>query len=295
MPATGRLFGLKQNDWYDGRNDIYKSTQAATTYLKQLSNLYNKDWFLALAAYNAGKGNIAKAIRKNKKKNLATDYWSLPLTKETTNYVPRLLAIAKIFANNKKYNIPLRPIPNKPYFNVVNIETQIDLGIAAKLAQTPLDVFYTLNPAYKRWCTDPDGPYHLLIHADKADIFKDQLAQTEKKDRIKWIRHKIKNGENLGLLAKKYKTTVSAIRQSNRLANNKIRAGKTLRIPYTLVKTTAAAATNANRHLYIVKRGDTFWDIARKFDVRSKDIAYWNKLSLKKALQPGQRLIIKKG
>ncbi|MEO1879482.1 MAG: LysM peptidoglycan-binding domain-containing protein [Methylococcales bacterium] len=292
MPATGRFFGLKQNWWYDGRNDIYASTQAATTYLKQLGKLFDGDWLLALASYNAGKGTISKAQRKNIKKNLATDYWSLSLSDETRKYVPKLLAIARIFANTEKYKITLHPIANKPYFSRVNIESQIDLSLAAKMAQTSIDNFLNLNPAHKRWTTDPDGPYHLLVHTEKSQTFKTQLASTQKKDRLQWIRHKIHSGENLSVIAHRYHTTVNALRQSNRLSSNTIRTGRYLLIPGSL----GQLRSNLNKtrqQLYTVKKGDTFWDIARHFSVKSKDIAHWNNLSLSKILRPGQKLIIK--
>ncbi len=292
MPATGRFFGLKQNWWYDGRRDIYTSTQAATTYLKQLSKIFDDDWFLALASYNAGKGNIRKAIRKNKNKGLMTDYWSLSLRQETKSYVPRLLAIAKILANADHYNIPLLKIPNTPYFAVVDIHSQIDLTIAAEMANTPLDDFFILNPGFKRGSTDPDGPFHLLVQYDKAESFKTKLANTHKKDRMKWIRHKIKAGENLGVIAKKHNTTVNALLKGNQLATNHIKAGNYLLIPASLGKT-AYLGTKSSKQLYTVKKGDTFWDIARQFDVRSKDIANWNNISLNKILRPGQKLIIK--
>jgi membrane-bound lytic murein transglycosylase D len=294
MPATGLLFGLEQNWWYDGRNDIYKSTKAATSYLKRLSQIYNDDWFLALSAYNAGMGTIRKAIRKNKKNNLATDYWSLALYKETMTYVPKLLAIAKILANAEKYNIPLQKIPNKPYFNIVNIDSPLDLSKAAEMAQMPINNFFTLNPAFKRSCTVPNSSNHLLIHIDKFEIFKEKLAQTPKKDRMKWIRHKIRSGENLGLIAKKHRTTVSLLRQSNNLSNTTIRAGKYLLIPPSFIKP-IPENNNLSEMLYIVKKGDTFWDIARQFSVSSRDIANWNNLSLTKILRPGQKLIIKRG
>ena len=292
MPATGRFFGLKQNWWYDGRNDVYASTQAATTYLSQLSKLFDDDWLLALAAYNAGKGTIRKARKRNRENGLKTDYWSLTLREETMNYVPRLLAIARIFANAEQYNIALQPFPNKPYFTVVNIQSQLDLTLATEMAQTTLSDFFILNPAFKRTSTDPDGPYHLLIHADKADTFKEKLAQTQKEDRIKWIRHEIKPGENLNIIAKKYHTTAEALRQGNRLANSNIRAGHVILIPPTL-NNPDALATKASKKLYVVKKGDTFWEIARQFDVTSLDIANWNNLTLNNILQPGQKLIIK--
>jgi len=292
MPATGRLFGLKQNWWYDGRRDVFTSTKAATSYLKQLSKTFDNDWFLALAAYNAGRGNIKKAIRKNQRNELATDYWSLALRKETKNYIPRLLAIAKIFANAEKYNIPLLKIPNSPHFAVVDIHSQIDLTVAAGMANTSVADFSILNPAFKRASTDPDGPYHLLIHTDKVERFKAELAVTLKKDRIKWGRHLVKAGENLGVIAKSYKTTVNALLKSNHLANSNIRVGQQLLIPTSLT-IAASKASRKNNQLYTVKKGDTFWDIARQFDVRSKDIANWNNISLNKTLQPGQKLIIK--
>ncbi|MCK4841375.1 MAG: LysM peptidoglycan-binding domain-containing protein [Methylococcales bacterium] len=293
MPATGRYFGLKQNWWYDGRNDIYASTKAATTYLKQLNELYDNDWHMALAAYNAGKGNIRKIIRKNLKNNLETDYWSLPLRKETMDYVPRLLALAKIFANADKYNIPLQDIPNTPHFTVIDTESQLDFSVAAKMAQTPVDDFLDLNPAFKRWSADPEGPFHILVLSEKAEEFKLKLAKIPAENRLKWIRHKIKSGDNLGAIAIKYHSTVKAIRQSNHLKNNKIRAGKHLLIP-TSLKKSLAKALSKNDRLYVVKKGDTFWDIARLFAVSTKEIAYWNRLSLKKSLRPGQKLIIKK-
>lgn len=284
MPVTGRVFGLEQNWWYDGRKDIYKSTQAAATYLKQLSELHNGDWALALASYNAGNGYIRKAIRRNKKKNRSTDYWSLSLHKETMGYVPKLMAIAKIFAHAKDYKIPLLDIPNKPYFSIVSIDSPLDLDIAAKIAKMPVDDFVKLNPAFKRSRVNKKGSYQLLVKAGMEEGFKSRLANTPKKDWIKpSLRHKVKSGENLGVIAQKYNTSVYALRKNNRLASNMIKVGQLIHIPGLLDKKGAT---------YTVKRGDTFWNIARQFAVRSKDIASWNHISLTTALQPGQKLII---
>jgi membrane-bound lytic murein transglycosylase D len=293
MPATGRLFGLKQNKWYDGRVDIYTSTKAATNYLTELSDLYGKDWILALAAYNEGKGNIRKAIRYNKDKNRPTDYWSLSLSKEATDYVPKLLAIAKIFADTAKYDIPLLNIPNKPYFSFVTINAQLDLQTAATMANTSLDDFVILNPAFKRASTDPDGPYHLLVRAEDADAFKEKITNISQKNKIQWSRHKVKAGENLSKIARLYKTTVATIRNNNKLADSSIKAGQVIYIPTPLME--SARYSNFSKQLYVVKKGDTFWEIARQFDIHRKDIANWNNISLTKDLHPGQKLIVKKG
>lgn len=179
VPATGRMFGLQQNSWYDGRRDIYASTKAATTYLKQLSETFDGDWLLALASYNWGKGNVKKSIERNESHNLPTDYWSLHMPEETANYVPRLLAIAKIFANADDYNINLHDIPNKPYFEVVNLDSQLSLNKAAEMANMSLHDFLKLNPAFNKSKTAPEGagPRRLLIPVAKAEAFKENLAQ----------------------------------------------------------------------------------------------------------------------
>ncbi|MDD5216202.1 MAG: transglycosylase SLT domain-containing protein, partial [Methylococcales bacterium] len=179
MPGTGRMFGLQQNSWYDGRRDVYASTKAATTYLKQLGETFDGDWLLALASYNWGKGNVKKSIERNEGHNLPTDYWSLRMPEETANYVPKLLAIAKIFANADDYNVNLHHIPNKPYFEVVNLDSQLNLSKAAEMANMSLHDFLKLNPAFNKSKTAPEGagPRRLLIPVAKAESFKENLAQ----------------------------------------------------------------------------------------------------------------------
>jgi len=290
MPATGRLFGLKQNWWYDGRNDIYKSTQAAADYLKQLATYFDHDWLLALAAYNAGKGNVRKAIKYNRKHHLPTDYWSLNLPKETMGYVPKLLAIAKILAQAEQYHIRRHNIPNESYFKVVKIDSQLDIILATEMAQIPLNEFLLLNPAFKRTHTAPNESHHLLIQAEKVDTFTQKLATIRQQGRIKLRQHPVKPGENLSIIAKQYATTVTALRQYNHISGSYIRAGQKLLIPMT--QDPREPLRKTGKRFYTVKKGDTFWHIARRFAVKSKDIAHWNKLSIKKALQPGQKLII---
>ncbi len=294
IPSTGRLFGLKQNWWYDGRRDIVASTRAATRYLKELGEEFDDDWLLALASYNGGKGNIRKAMQKNSDQELETDYWSLDLRQETMDYVPRLLAIAKIFAHPEQYNISLRDYPNEPFFEVVDIQSQLDLSKAVELAQTDSNDFFLLNPAFNRWSTAPDGPHRLLIPVDKANHFKNKLARLPKKERMGWIQHKIQPGENLSIIAKKHNASIQAIKQTNQLHSNIIKAGKVLLIPVS-DRSLASHLPNSPKtsRVYTVRKGDTFWLIARKFSINSKDLARWNRLSLNTPLHPGQKLIIK--
>jgi len=319
IPATGRLYGLQQNAWYDGRRDVYASTKAAAAFLKHLGETFDGDWHLALASYNYGKGNVRKAIEKNENLNLPTDYWSLDLPKETADYVPRLLAIAKIFANADKYNIDLQPIPNKPYCELVDAKSQLDLNKAAELANTPLNEFLKLNPGFNHSSTAPQGPHHLLIPVDKAQLFKQNLAQLPYDQRVDMKRyqaetvaqirhdeiqtipsqHKVKAGESLASIADKNNTTPQSIRQANHLASSSIHSGMVLKMP-TPQKTVSAQFNakmvnnkSGSTQVYVVKPGDTFWNIAQKFSVSVSDIANWNKITPKSALVLGQKLTIK--
>ncbi|NOQ36811.1 MAG: transglycosylase SLT domain-containing protein [Methylococcaceae bacterium] len=239
IPSTGRSFGLKQNWWYDGRRDVYSSTQAATRYLKQLHKSFKGDWFLALASYNVGLGNVRKAIKKNKAEELESDYWALNLPKETEDYVPKLLALAKIFANAEKYNLPLKSIPDKPFFKVVNIKSQIDLKKAAIMAGMKFNDFFVLNPAFNRVITAPNGPHRLLVKADKVKAFKRKLAKLPKSKRVNWVKHKVAEGEDLKAIAKKHKTTIKNLLKVNNLKKKQIKeikVGKTLKIPPVSIK-----------------------------------------------------------
>ena len=195
IPDTGKLYGLEQNDWFDGRRDILASTQAATSFLKDLGDSFNGDWHLALASYNWGKGNVWKAMEKNENVGLASDYWSLSMPKETADYVPRLLAIAKLFANADEYGIQLNHIPNKPYVKVVDIDSPLDLQKAAQLAEMPFDKFMKLNPGFSRASTSPDGPHRLLIPVEKADSFKAKLALLPVEERLSRAEQRIEEQE----------------------------------------------------------------------------------------------------
>lgn len=319
IPATGRLYGLQQNTWYDGRRDVYASTKAATSFLKHLGETFDGDWHLALASYNYGKGNVRKAIEKNENLKLDTDYWSLDLPKETADYVPRLLAIAKIFANADKYNINLQHIPNRPYCELVDVKSQLDLNKAAELANTPLNEFLKLNPGFNLSSTAPQGPHHLLIPVDKAQSFKENLAQLPYDERVDQKRyqaetiaqirhdeiqaipsqHKVKVGESLISIADKNNTTPQSIRQVNQLSSNAIHSGMMLKMPTAQKSASpsfsvAAAKTKpASAQVYVVKHGDTIWNIGQRFSVSGKDIADWNKLNSKTTLVLGQKLTIK--
>jgi len=306
IPGTGKIFGLKQNWWYDGRRDVTASTKAALTYLKQLQRTFKGDWLLALAAYNSGAGTVRRAIKKNKRKNKPTDFWSLDLPRETRGYVPKLLAIAEIVSDPKKHKINLPVIDNKPYMAEVKTGSQIDLALAADLAEISLEQLYILNPAYNRWATDPKGPHRLMVPVDKAEIFKQNLAALPQDKRLSWKRHTIKKGQSLLSIADKYSTTVALIKDLNQIRGNLIRAGQSLIIPVSSRNGKTYSLSAEQRLLalqntkkkgkekvsYTVKSGDTFWSISRKFGVGYRSLAKWNGLAPRDTLRTGQKLVV---
>lgn len=305
VPGTGRRFGLRQTWWYDGRRDVAEATRAALDYLQYLHRHFDGDWLHALAAYNSGEGTVARAIRRNKRRGKPTDYWSLDLPRETEGYVPKLLAISRLVANPPAYGVILESIPDRPYLASVDVGSQIDLDLAAELAEISLEEIYLYNPGFNRWATDPKGPHRLLIPVEKAEQFRHNLAQYPDKERIAWKRHRVRQGEVLGALAERYATTVSLIRKVNRIRGNTIRAGQTLIIPVarkSLERYSLSAAQRLKRAQnrqrggykleYHVREGDTLWEIARKYGVGVMQLAKWNGMAPRDPLRPGRKLVI---
>ncbi len=305
IPSTGKLYGLKQNWWYDGRRDIYASTRAALKYLEQLNKEFKGDWLHALAAYNSGSGTVRRAIRKNLKRNRPTDFWNLKLPKETQAYVPKLLALKRLIADPESHNISLRCLEDAPYFEQIDTESQIDLAMAAELAGISLEQLYRLNPGYNRWATDPYGPHTLLIPVENADTFREGLAQLPTSQRIKWKRHKIRNGETLSHISDRYNISVKNIKRVNNLRSNSLRAGKHLLIPvssrklsdynltaYQRKRTLQSINRKGHKVVHIVKPGESFWEISRKYKVDTKKLARWNGMAIRDPLRAGQKLVI---
>ncbi len=309
IPGTARHYGLKQNWWYDGRRDIQASTRAALDYLQYLHRTFDGDWLLALAAYNSGSGTVKNAVRKNRRRGKGTDFWSLRLPRETRAYVPKLLALSEIVAAPEKFGLSLAPIPDKPFLVAVDTGSQIDLALAAELAGLSLDEIYRYNPGFNRWATDPDGPHRLLLPVQVAENFRHKLARLPAEKRIKWIRHKIREGETLGHLARRYGTTVSVLKQVNGIKSHLIRAGRSMLIPvatrdlsaYRLSEEQRRRAIQNRRQggqriVHTVRKGDTWWDLARKYRVGMRQLARWNGMAPRDLLRPGQKLVIwKKG
>jgi membrane-bound lytic murein transglycosylase D len=306
IPSTGRFLGLKQNWWYDGRRDIIESTRAAITYLESLAKQFDGDWELALAAYNAGPGKIRSAVRYNKKHKRPIDFWHLTrIRNETRDYVPKMFALKKMFADPEKYQLDLVPIDNQVSYEIVELDGQIDLALAAELAGITVNQLYQLNPAFNRWATAPDGPHRLLLPRGKAEQFKIEIDKVPPNERINWVRHKIKSGETLSHISEKYRTTISLIKEVNNIRGTQIRAGKYLMIPtatkslqaYSLsASSRVSAIQNTNRsgtkQIHIVRPGQSLWSISKSYSVTTRALAKWNGIAPIDTLSIGQKLVV---
>jgi membrane-bound lytic murein transglycosylase D len=300
MPKTGKRFGLAQNSWYDGRLDVIQSTQAALDYLQYLYDTLEHDWLNAIAAYNAGEGRIMRAIQANKKRRLPTDFWSLDLPSETTVYIPRLLALVDILKRPQEFEIVWKFIANEPKIAVVDVGNQVDLSVAAELAGISVADLQALNPGFSQWATAPGGPHQLVLPLEKAEQFSAQLAQLPADKLMQWQPYQVKSGDTLGAIAKRYQISVSDLQRLNKLTGNTIRIGQNLLIPragdvnlpQANRTTTASNNTNGAKIEHLVQRGDTLWDLSRKFDVTIAQLRNWNKLSTNATLREGQKLAI---
>jgi len=301
IPGTGSRFGLKQDWWYDGRRDIVASTDAALNYLDQLQQDFNGDWLLALAAYNAGEGTIQQAIKRNEQRGRPTDFWHLNLPGETTAYVPRLLAISAIIKHPERYGVHLTPVDDAPAFTVVNTHAQIDLAVAADLADMDKKELQQLNPGFNRWATHPQGPHRLVVPVEKSALFKENLAALPPSQRVKWQRHKVQRGDTLSHIAVRYDTTVTALREANHLRGSTIRSGQQLIIPiggkdnmrFASLEQDKSLPTAPRDSSYRVRDGDSLWNIARSHNLSVAQLEQWNNLVPGSPIRAGQQLSLR--
>lgn len=273
MLPTAKEMGLKRNQWYEGRCDITASTSAALDYLQELADLFEGDWELALAAYNAGPGRVQRAIQSNQEKGLDTDFWSLPLPTETRNYVPKLLAIARILKDPEYHGVNLKPLPNVPYFGKITLSRPIPLHQAAKLANVDEAILSKLNPGIRGGVAGIGG-YPLLLPIEKIARFEERLAQLESRQ---WT--------NTNQNDKPYPNHNYQVRSST--AQSTI-ATNTKSLPQTQSPITTHN-TNTPR-IHNVQRGEFLMKIARTYKLNHTQLAAWNNLSPKSGLFQGQIL-----
>lgn len=334
IPSTGKDFGLKQTGWYDGRRDIIAATDAALDYLTKLHNQFGT-WELALAAYNCGEGCVARAIAKNQAQGLPTDYLSLNLPTETRHYVPKLLAVKQIIADPASVGLNLDRIPDQAYFTTVTLNKPIDVSLAAKLANMPVNEFVSLNPAYNKPVVRSDTPAQLLLPVDKVDTFSNNL-QNYDRPLVTWQVYAAKIGERASTIAKKFDVTVAWLKEHNPIQlsrKGKLTSNHALLVPLkgnsdnTLSATPSPTITTNKIALadsspnqtatsdvptrdalikaaksepahqgkipkkITVKKGDTLYSLAERYQITPHELAQWNKIKPNQ-LKLGQKLSV---
>ena len=305
IPSTGKMYGLEENWWHEDRRDILASTRAAVKYLKDLNEMFNGDWLMAIAAYNSGPGRVQKAINANIELGLKADFWSINLPKETEKYVPKLLALGKVIKDPERYNQKLFVIENKPFLKAIELNSQFDLALISQWTGLTIDQIYTFNPGLKRWATPVSLPYTILLPEDVVNRFEENLSKAGQRPKISWARHKVKQGDSLSLIAQKYKTTIGQIKSVNELSTDIIRIGDYLIVPlaqqadsyYSLSenqreKSRLNIQKNAEKIIYKVISGDSLWKIAGKYNTSVNDLVRWNQIIPTAPLSIGKELVI---
>jgi membrane-bound lytic murein transglycosylase D len=298
IPGTGRRYDLKQNWWYDGRRDIVDSTTAALDYLTAIYGMHG-DWHLALASYNWGENAVARAIAKNRAAGKPTDYQSLKMPPETRNYIPKLQALKNIIANPDYFGITLEPIRNEAYFATSDRVVDIDVQLAAKLAEMPVEEFIALNPAFSRPVIRASMTPRIVLPADKVDVFHENLAKLDEKSLVSWQTYYPKKGDSFESIAKKHRMTVAQLREVNGInPRNKVLPtmvvvpveGSTARIEKMPIMYAPPIPVSIRRVFHTVKPGETLPSIATRYKVAADDITRWNPRVTKAT--PGQKLML---
>lgn len=306
IAATGKRYGLEQNWWYDGRRDVYSATQSALNYLQDMAAMFDGDWLLAMAGYNAGEGRVGRLVRKQRSAGKPSDYWNLRLPRETRGYVPKLLGLQCLFADPEKYGLELPDIPNEPAIKLVAMGTQADLVITAQLAEMPVEDLFRLNAGFNRWATTPDGPHYLVMPLENAEKIEAKLEVLELDALMRWDQITVKRGDTLGKLAEVYHMPLSVLRTANAGSGDLIRVGQKLRLPRegtdridplyannaSELQSLQARLVAPSRTSHRIRPGESLSVIAQRYRVSVSDLRRWNKISDPHSIRAGRSLAI---
>ena len=298
VPTTGIYYGLKQDEWYDARQDVIESTNAALDLLQRLNTMFNGDWLLTIAAYNSGEGRVLKAIKENKAKGKKTDFWSLSLPQETSAYVPRLLALADIMKNQKKYGINFPKTNTQRALDQLEVGQQIELTQVAQITGLPLEQIRQLNAGYKHQVTPPDGPHKITLPKSHSALLK-QAIVGQTTSLVTKASYTVREGDDLDKIARRYSSNKNAILAFNDLTSEQVATGNTLHVPMYSADVAESLLNNKlseekkkntpRKVSYTVKSGESLSVIAKRLGVKVSDLQKWNNLKNNK-LKPGQRL-----
>jgi membrane-bound lytic murein transglycosylase D len=304
VPGTGRTYNLKQNMWQDERRDVLASTEAALDYLSRLHDMFG-DWYLALAAYNWGEGNVQRAIARNQAAGLPTDYESLRLPNETRNYVPKLQAVKNIVMNPQMYGLALPSIPNHPYFVSVTTSRDIDVAMAAKLANMSPDAFRDLNPSFTKPVIIGATQPQILLPFDNASAFEHNLKSYDGQ-LSSWTTYTVTERTRPAALAEKLGVDADTLTSVNKIpAGMRLKPGSTLLVPRaddddedisadvaeSAVLAMEPDVPDTRKMLIRVRRKQSMAAIAGRYQVSVAQLKAWNK-NLRETVKPGQLIVL---
>ena len=305
VPATGKDYALKQNVFRDDRRDVLESTRAALDYLQRLYAMFG-DWHLALAAYNWGEGSVQRAIARNQRLGLPTDYSSLKMPNETAYYVPKLQAVKNIIARPADYGLSLPTLANHPYFLSVPIERDMDVSIAVKLAGIPLDEFQSLNPQMNKPVILAAGTPRVLLPYDNANRFVRELPQHRGR-LATWTAWTAPKTLRPADVAKQVGMDEATLREVNRIPPRMlVKAGSTLLVPrgeHRQSDVSSEIADNAMMSLspdgptlrktsLRAGKHDSVASVAKRYRVSTAQVAQWNGVAPSAAFKPGQTIVV---
>lgn len=312
IEGTGRAYGLSNDWWRDERRDPEKATRAAARHLADLYRMFDGDWYLALAAYNAGAGKIKRAIERYGTR----DFWELThgsyLREETKHYVPKMLAGLLIAKHPEYYGFTDLNYQEPLAYEQVDIPSVTDIEVIAKLVDSDYETIKQLNPELKRWSTPPGVEnYQVRLPVGSGAMFAERYAQLPENQRANFVYHKVKKGDTPGALARRYNVRTDDILRFNKLRSTRsLRVGQNLLIPLnpeagkmSLAElreslrddAPAAKAGKGGTKNYTVRSGDSLWKIAKRFSVSEKQLRSWNGLGGKSRLKVGQTLVVSAG
>ena len=288
MPKTGRIFNLEKSWWSEDRHDPFRSTHAAIGYFKYLFERFDNDIYLALAAYNAGPTYLDKQIKKNYRRGMDTDFWSLSLNSQVTEYIPKYVALREVVFNSEKYNVNLPFVPVESVVQKIEIPGQVEILTLSEYLDIKPELIYKLNAGYTKWASAPKDKSIFYVPIEKTFLLDSPDSPFENVNQINWISHVVVSGDSLWKLAKKYDTEVRIIKEINYIDSDLLSINDTLLIPLSKSKSNNFIPYE----MHIVSEGDTLWDLSKKYNIDIEDLIRMNSLKKDSYLQLGQQLTI---
>jgi membrane-bound lytic murein transglycosylase D len=288
MPATARIYNLKDTWWYEQRHDPLVSSKAAVRYLAYLHNRFNKEITYTLAAYNGGPTRLEKQIKLNKRAGQPTNYENLKLPKQTKEYVPKFRAILELVLNADKYGINLPNFPNKKVLGSIELDGQVEILAFSEFAGLKPEFVYKLNAGYTKWASPPGNKTKFNVPVElegTLNLKKDQFIQT---NQINWVTHKVSKGDSLWKIAEKFETEVNVLKKVNYLASNILSLNQELLIPLSNDQNQTFIPYQA----HIISEGDTLWNLGIQYKISPAEIAKNNGLRINSPLTIGKELNI---